>query len=41
VLLGDGVRLFESHLGRRPPALECTRVIESPKVIHLRYRVVN
>jgi hypothetical protein len=41
VLLGDGVRLFENHLGARAPTLECTRVIESPKVTHLRHRVVN
>jgi dihydrofolate reductase len=41
VLLGGGVRLFENHLGGRPPTLECTRVIESPKVTHLRYRVVS
>jgi dihydrofolate reductase len=39
VLLGDGVRLFEDHLGR--PQLECMRVIDSPAVTHLRYRVVN
>lgn len=42
VLLGDGVRLFENHLGTAPGELECTRVIESPTgVIHLRYRVVT
>jgi dihydrofolate reductase len=41
VLLGGGVRLFENHLGGRAPTLECTRVIESPKVTHLQYRVVN
>jgi dihydrofolate reductase len=41
VLLGDGVRLFENHLASRAPALECTRVIESAKVTHLQYRVVN
>ena len=39
VLLGDGVRLFENHLGAPPAELECTRVIESPAVTHLRYRV--
>jgi hypothetical protein len=38
VLLGDGVRLFE-NLGDTPPRLECTRVIDSPAVTHLRYRV--
>jgi dihydrofolate reductase len=42
VLLGDGVRLFENHLGDPPGELECTRVIESPTgVTHLRYRVVG
>jgi dihydrofolate reductase len=41
VLLGDGVRLFENHLGSRQGELECTRVIESPTVTHLRYRVVR
>jgi len=41
VLLGDGVRLFENHLGSQQGELECTRVIESPAVTHLRYRVVR
>jgi len=35
VLVGDGIRLFE-HLGTRQIELECTRVIESPAVTHLR-----
>jgi dihydrofolate reductase len=39
-LLGDGVRLFDD-LGDEPIALECTRVIESPAVTHLKYRVVK
>jgi dihydrofolate reductase len=39
MLLGDGVRLFESHLGPRWREVECTRVIESPMVTHLRYNV--
>ena len=39
VLLGDGVRLFENHLGPERREIECTRVIESPAVTHLRYRV--
>ena len=39
VLLGDGVRLFENHLGPEGRKVECTRVIESPAVTHLRYRV--
>jgi dihydrofolate reductase len=41
VLLGDGVRLFGNHLGSEQPALECTRVIDSPAATHLRYRVVK
>ncbi len=41
VLLGDGVRLFESHLGGAQVQLECTRVIESPAVTHLKYRVLR
>jgi len=37
-LLGDGLRLFD----RLPPlALERTRVLESPGVTHLQYRVVK
>jgi dihydrofolate reductase len=40
VLLGRGVRLFD-HLGPEHVELECTRVIESPAVTHLRYRVVK
>jgi len=40
LLLGDGVRLFD-QLGTEPPKLEVTRVIESPTVTHLRYRVVK
>ena len=42
MLLGDGARLFENHLGAKAPELECTRVIESPSgVAHLSYRVVK
>jgi dihydrofolate reductase len=41
VLLGDGVRLFENHLGPERRKLESTRVIASPAVTHLRYRVVK
>lgn len=41
VLLGDGVRLFENHIGSEERKVECTRVIESPAVTHLRYRVVK
>lgn len=40
VLLGQGIRLFD-HLGREHVALEATRVIESPAVTHLRYRVIR
>jgi dihydrofolate reductase len=40
LLLGGGVRLFD-NLGDDRPELECTRVIESPAVTHLRYRVVK
>jgi dihydrofolate reductase len=38
LLLGGGVRLF-GRLGTPPVEVEGTRVIESPDVIHLRYRV--
>lgn len=40
LLLGDGVRLFE-HSDSEQVELECTRVIQSPAVTHLRYRVVK
>ncbi|MDX6492364.1 MAG: hypothetical protein QOH02_299 [Gaiellaceae bacterium] len=39
VLLGGGVRLFEDHVGAQPPAVELTRVVQSPAVTHLRYRL--
>ncbi len=38
VLLGQGVRLFD-HIGRKHIELESTRVIESPRVAHIEYRV--
>jgi dihydrofolate reductase len=41
VLLGDGVRLFEDHIGSGQVELERTRVIESPAITHLTYRPVN
>ncbi len=41
LLLGDGVRLFEDHVGAQQPEVEATRVIQSPAVTHLRYRVVR
>ena len=40
VLLGEGIRLFD-HLGPEYIELESTRVIESPGVTHLRFRVVK
>jgi dihydrofolate reductase len=40
VLLGEGRRLFE-HLGTEQIELETTRVIESPGVTHLKFRVVK
>jgi dihydrofolate reductase len=40
VLLGGGVRLFD-QLGPDPIELEVTRVIASPSVTHLRFRVVK
>jgi dihydrofolate reductase len=40
LFLGDGVRLFD-NLGAAPPALELARVVDSPAVTHLRYRVVK
>ena len=40
LLLGAGIRLFD-HLGPEPVELESTRVIESPGVTHLRFRVAK
>jgi dihydrofolate reductase len=40
LLLGDGVRLFDNPGGEQVQ-LEVMRVIESPTVTHLRYRVVK
>jgi len=40
VLLGEGIRLFE-HIGTEHIELERTRVIESPGVTHIRFRVVK
>jgi dihydrofolate reductase len=40
VLLGGGVRLFD-HLDIKPIELECTRAINTPKVIHMTFRVVK
>ena len=40
VLLGDGRRLF-GDTGTQHIELECTRMIQSPGVMHLRFRVVK
>jgi dihydrofolate reductase len=40
VLLGDGVRLLD-NLGATRAGLELDRVVDSPAVTHLRYRVVR
>lgn len=40
VLLGDGVRLFD-NLGDASPRLELTRVLDSPAVTHVSYRVAT
>ena len=40
ILLGDGIRLFD-HLGDAQIELERIRVIDSPSVTHLRFRVVK
>jgi len=40
VLLGEGIRLFE-HIGTEHIELKSTRVIESPGVTHLWFRVVK
>ncbi len=40
VLLGGGVRLFD-HLGTEHIELECTRAINTKKVIHMTFRVVK
>jgi hypothetical protein len=41
VLLGDGGRRLFEHVGPERIELERTRMIESPGVTHLRYRVVK
>jgi dihydrofolate reductase len=40
ILLGDGKRLFD-HLGSAQIVLERTRVIDSPGVTHIRYRILT
>ncbi len=41
VLLGGGTRLFADDPRSTLPAIEPTRVVESPAVTHLRYRVTR
>jgi hypothetical protein len=40
VLLGAGIRLFD-HLGATSIELESTRVLDTPGVTHLVFRVVK
>ena len=40
VMLGDGIRLFDNLAGR-DIEIEQTRVVDSPAVTHVRYRVVS
>ncbi len=40
VLLGAGIRLFDK-LGAEPVGLEIARVVETPQVTHLQYRVLK
>jgi dihydrofolate reductase len=40
IFLGDGVRLF-GDLAGQPPQLELTKVVASPSVTHLSYRVAQ
>ncbi|MUK88607.1 dihydrofolate reductase [Ornithinibacillus sp. L9] len=40
VLLGDGIRLFD-FIGSKQIELEKTRVIDSPSVTHLKYRIIK
>jgi hypothetical protein len=40
ILLGDGVRLFE-HLGVKNSQLKKERVLDSPHVTHIHYRVLK
>lgn len=41
VFLGEGVRLFEDHVASRQVGLERIRVVDTPAVTHLKYRVVK
>jgi dihydrofolate reductase len=40
LLFGEGIRLFE-RMGPEPIVLEIMRVVASPQVTHLRFRVVK
>jgi len=40
VLLKGGIRLLD-HMGTTPIELERTRVIESPEITHIRFRIVK
>jgi dihydrofolate reductase len=40
ILLGGGIRLFD-HLSAEQPGLEKTRVIDSPLVTHLKFRIAR
>jgi dihydrofolate reductase len=40
IFMGGGVRLFE-NVGSDPPQLTCTRMVESPGVVHLRFEVAR
>jgi dihydrofolate reductase len=41
ILLGDGVRLFENHLGSDQVELEGTGVVEDPAATHITYRLAR
>jgi dihydrofolate reductase len=41
LLLGDGTRLFENHLGPEQLELELTQAIDSSAAVHLRYRLAK
>jgi dihydrofolate reductase len=41
VLLGGGIRLFEDNVAAKQREVEAIRVVQSPAVTHVKYRVVN
>ena len=41
VLLGGGIRLFEDNVAAKRREVEAIRVVQSPAVTHVKYRVVN